>query len=334
MDLKDKLSIVATVTAAIAVVPPIVSMFKSSNSPPQTIITGSDATIHTGSGSIYQNKFVTYIKNTSFVESWKNGFEVIIGGTTVSTVPNPTLDGRSGIPDNPPNLSEKTSDSSTTPRSEAIPLSSDSQHKPEEVRKHESKTMIVQSDRPREVDEAGMSLSHPEGSPVVEAWINVLMKTKDPDGAVPLIKVMSGTFCLRNKISWRSDEIHKEMQSVEVPQGFVALFSSVPRIFWEVLPPEPAYIYPAIIHDYLYWTQTTTREKADEIFRKMMEEISIAPIKVNAIYHAVRAAGGPIWGRNAGLKKSGEKRMLEVSPDGIGGSLDQRRQRCIIFDNE
>ena len=49
-----------------------------------------------------------------------------------------------------------------------------------------------------------------------------------------------------------------------MPTGFVTDFASIPPIFYSVLRPDGEYAYAAVIHDYLYWTQTRPREDADE----------------------------------------------------------------------
>jgi hypothetical protein len=102
---------------------------------------------------------------------------------------------------------------------------------------------------------------------------------------------------------------------VTVPIGFVTDFASIPRIFWSILPPDGKYTYPAILHDYLYWTQTKTRNVADNILKFGMEDFSVGTVTSTAIYNAVRVFRGSAWDENARLKSMGEKRVLRRFPE-------------------
>ena len=42
---------------------------------------------------------------------------------------------------------------------------------------------------------------------------------------------------------------------VEIPNGFITDFASVPRLFWNIFPPIGNYRNAAIVHDYLYRTR-------------------------------------------------------------------------------
>jgi Protein of unknown function (DUF1353) len=82
-----------------------------------------------------------------------------------------------------------------------------------------------------------------------------------------------------------------------------------------MLRPDGEYTHPAIMHDYLYWMQETTREAADEIFLIMMEDFSIGKATAATIYQAVRVGGGSAWDSNAEVKRKGEKRILKRFPE-------------------
>jgi hypothetical protein len=82
-----------------------------------------------------------------------------------------------------------------------------------------------------------------------------------------------------------------------------------------VLRPDGLYTYPAIVHDYLYWEQTTTREVADQILRFGMEDFTVDRASIAAIYAGVRAGGAVAWENNGRLKATGEKRILRRFPD-------------------
>jgi hypothetical protein len=101
---------------------------------------------------------------------------------------------------------------------------------------------------------------------------------------------------------------------VEIPAGFVFTFESIPQAFWAAIRPDGEYAYAAIIHEYLYWTQTTSRVVADETFRNVMQDFAVDPKVNQTLYQAVRAFGQAAWDENAKLKRSGEKRILKEYP--------------------
>src|SRR5262249_26219157 len=121
-------------------------------------------------------------------------------------------------------------------------------------------------------------------------------------------------------------------RSVNVPIGFVTDFASIPRIFWSLLRPDGRYTHPAIVHDYLYWTQTTSREDADEIFRIMMEDFSIGTVIITTIHSAVRLAGGMAWDSNAKLRAGGEKRILKRFPEDPRTTWEDWKRRPDVFE--
>src|SRR5262249_25466477 len=95
---------------------------------------------------------------------------------------------------------------------------------------------------------------------------------------------------------------------------FVTDLASIPPIFYSMLRPDGDYPYAAV-NDYLYWTQQTSREDADEIFNLAMQDLKIDSKTRLAIYKAVRELGGRAWAGNAKLKANGEKRLLVKFPD-------------------
>jgi len=105
-----------------------------------------------------------------------------------------------------------------------------------------------------------------------------------------------------------------QFQSVEAPRGFVTDLASIPKVLWSVLPPTSRYTHAAIIHDFLYWTQTVSRSEADEILRIGMGELDVAGWKTFSIYKAVSMFGSKAWEHNAKLKAQGESRFLRKLP--------------------
>jgi hypothetical protein len=102
---------------------------------------------------------------------------------------------------------------------------------------------------------------------------------------------------------------------VTVPVGFVTDLASIPRIFYSALRPDGEYTYPAIIHDYLYWTQTRPKDTADMIFKFGMQDFDINGLVIKAIYEAVHYGGSSSWKHNQELKLSGERRFLKQLPN-------------------
>lgn len=80
-----------------------------------------------------------------------------------------------------------------------------------------------------------------------------------------------------------------------VPAGFITDLASIPRFFWRILPPFGRYTAAAVLHDYLYSEQFVPRDKADWVFMMSMKALNVHPIKVAAMYRAVRMFGRRAW---------------------------------------
>lgn len=78
---------------------------------------------------------------------------------------------------------------------------------------------------------------------------------------------------------------------ITVPRGFTTDFASVPRIFWNILPPFGKYGNAAIIHDYCYDRQLFPRKQCDLIFYKAMLEKGVPKWKAVTMYKMVRMFG-------------------------------------------
>lgn len=98
--------------------------------------------------------------------------------------------------------------------------------------------------------------------------------------------------------------------SVTVPIGFVTDFASIPQALQSIIRQNGRYILPAVVHDYLYWKQTCTREQADRIFLLAMIENQVSDLHRVAIHNAVRAAGGFAWDDNARERAARLPRIL------------------------
>jgi len=78
---------------------------------------------------------------------------------------------------------------------------------------------------------------------------------------------------------------------IKVPAGFVTDFASVPRIFWNILPPWGKYGKAAVVHDFCYGTGCYSRKKCDRIFYKGMQVLGVPWWKRKIMYWAVRLFG-------------------------------------------
>ena len=82
---------------------------------------------------------------------------------------------------------------------------------------------------------------------------------------------------------------------VQVPVGFITDFASIPWIFSTFLPYWGKYGKAAVIHDYLYFRQDTTRKEADDIFYEAMLVGGTKPWKARIMYLAVRLFAWVAW---------------------------------------
>lgn len=98
--------------------------------------------------------------------------------------------------------------------------------------------------------------------------------------------------------------------TISVVKGFITDFASVPRPLWNVYPPWGKYGCAAIVHDWLYWTQTTTREIADAVLGEAMICSGCDKVTEADIYAAVALFGEFAWDSNARLKKSGYTKLF------------------------
>ncbi|EJN15104.1 Protein of unknown function (DUF1353) [Bradyrhizobium sp. YR681] len=153
-----------------------------------------------------------------------------------------------------------------------------------------------------------------QASTAVESWMDewISSRQRASDDPLHVGRFKEPIYYLLRPISWQPGaDAPARLEAVEAPAGFVTDFASIPQIFWSALRPDGEYTYPAIIHDYLYWTQTRPRAVADEIFRASMQDFNIAPKTITLIYEAVRLGGQSAWDGNAELKRKGERRFLK-----------------------
>lgn len=88
-----------------------------------------------------------------------------------------------------------------------------------------------------------------------------------------------------------------------VPGGFYTDLASIPRIFRNLPDLDPAGYSrrPAVVHDYLYATQTKPKAFADDFLRASLRAEGAPRMSAAAFYYAVHWFGGPSW-RSDGAK--------------------------------
>jgi hypothetical protein len=112
---------------------------------------------------------------------------------------------------------------------------------------------------------------------------------------------------LRQDLIWKS----KSGQTINVPQGFVTDFTSVPRPIWWLFPPWAKYGNAAVVHDYCYWNQTYTRKEADAMILEGMEDMGVYWITRRLIHGALRVFGQIAWCRNQREKSANHIRIIK-----------------------
>ncbi len=156
-------------------------------------------------------------------------------------------------------------------------------------------------------------------------WAQNILPQSKPSNAVQgycFREVEKVAISRRSELREQVDGVRKQALSVRarehsilVPEGFCTDLASVPQAFWSLLPKNGRHVYAAIIHDYLYWRQKTSRIEADEILKLTMIEEKVAWWKIDSIYLAVRSAEAQsAWDDNKRAKDAGQMRFLAKFP--------------------
>lgn len=90
-------------------------------------------------------------------------------------------------------------------------------------------------------------------------------------------------------------------QSIMIPAGFVTDLASIPALLRPVFDRMDASRLPAVLHDWLYCAQTTSRSDADSLFLEALERAGVGFVRRWAMYAGVRAGGWLYWSRRDGL---------------------------------
>lgn len=92
-------------------------------------------------------------------------------------------------------------------------------------------------------------------------------------------------------------EIWGQEVVVNVPQGFVTDFASIPKALQMIIPPFGRHAPAAVLHDYLYALgQKKARPLADKLFLNAMREAGVPAFRRSLMYRMVRLFGGGGYG--------------------------------------
>jgi hypothetical protein len=166
---------------------------------------------------------------------------------------------------------------------------------------------------------------------MVMAWMDTWQSQKQLVGRLYLSRFVEPIYFLTKPITWTPNPGQTGFEPVHVPRGFVTDFASIPRLFWTALRPDGDYAHAAIVHDYLYWNQATSKDAADSIFKLSMEDLHVPPVTVKGIHLAVQLLGKSAWKQNALLKAQGEKRVLKRFPSDATARWSDWKTRPDVF---
>lgn len=149
----------------------------------------------------------------------------------------------------------------------------------------------------------------------IDQWMIEMMRgSRSVGGALVLQRFGDAMYIVVNPFTWEAELKDTSYKKIVVPKGFVTDLTSVPPVFWSLLPRDGDYVYAAVAHDYLYWTQERDRAEADNILDVIMQEFCIGWPTRKSIYTAVDLVGNSAWKKNKQLKGSGESRYLKKFP--------------------
>lgn len=125
--------------------------------------------------------------------------------------------------------------------------------------------------------------------------------TDTPDGPhVRFHEFPDGWYVLTEPIAWQQKD---KGAAVVVPAGFVTDLAVVPRITWERLKSDNAFVLAAFVLDWIYARQQVSREQADRTFDDLLKDLKVDAIKRRMLFEAVKWNGARV-GRAAQSKQS------------------------------
>lgn len=148
-----------------------------------------------------------------------------------------------------------------------------------------------------------------------DKFLQTSCKSRALGGPPQLSRFADPIYFLLTPLTWTAEpDTSVGLRSVTVPKGFVTDLASIPEALFSVLRADGPYATAAIVHDFLYWDQKTSREDADLVFQAAMRDLEVIPAQIHTLYQGVKTFGGRAWEKNKSDKNSGEKRILKKFP--------------------
>lgn len=157
---------------------------------------------------------------------------------------------------------------------------------------------------------AGTAPATPATAPSVQAQKNRGKLTADDPitdlSLPPFYRFRDGNYVLGQTFKFTVAGTHAP---IVVPAGFVTDFASIPAPFTPMFAKD-AHDLPALVHDFLYWTQSCSRSQADKVLLRALREVGVPDVKSEAIYWSVHLAGMFAWKENASDRAAGLPRVI------------------------
>ena len=166
----------------------------------------------------------------------------------------------------------------------------------------------------------------------VKRWLELANISKDRAiyGVLSMTRFKDEIYVVNSETGW-IPKPGSVLPRVNVPRGFVTDLASIPRVFFSLFRPDGQYAHAAVVHDWLYWNQSTSRAIADEIFNLAMIDLSVSTIERRALFEAVARFGEESWSENSRLRLSGERRVLGIFPDYPLMTLGEWKNKAGVF---
>jgi hypothetical protein len=164
----------------------------------------------------------------------------------------------------------------------------------------------------------------------INKWLGIGTRALGPTVLMPFGDM--DYYIVYRPISWSPPNPSADgLPTITVPKGFVTDLASIPIYFWWFLPPTGRHGHAAILHDWLYWEQGTSREVADRIFDEVMQEMAVSLLLRKAMWSAVRVYAGGYWDEGTKEKARGVSRVLKRFPDTPVVTWNEWRNQPDVF---
>lgn len=116
---------------------------------------------------------------------------------------------------------------------------------------------------------------------------------------------------------WMLDEdfvLEHNRVRYRVKRGFRTDGESIPRLCWWFTghPFQGTGMVAAIIHDGLYGSELFTRDRADLVFKQLLERYGVSPFKAMMRYRALRIWGGLTWRTHTDKTRAHARKFFSV----------------------